>query len=917
MKNKITLMIAAILLLCSSSNIFSQGVGIGDQIFTQNNSAILELQSSNKGLLIPRTSEAKRIQIPVNGVTAGLMVFQTDGEKGLWYWNGLQWKRLVTSSEIIVGGDESNFALVATTGDYEDLLNKPTILTRLRDFIQDTSHSTISQAERDRWNEATAREGFSGSYKDLTNKPEIPEYLSDMEQDVNYYTTASRAERDVWNSKADTSDVFVFLCDFKCDSNYYRLVSLTQKKAWNEAAAKPVFSGNYKDLFDKPILQTVATTGNYNDLYNRPLSFSVTTADGKTLNLSVVALTGYYEDLLDKPVITDKEGNALEFATVATTGNYEDLENRIDDNIPTHLSQLQQDANYYTTASLAEKKIWNGKADSSDMPKYLSDLQSDRYYLLVTDKEIIKWDSLSLKNFSGEWQDLKNRPTFAVVAMTGSYRDLKNSPSIDDLKTLLSLDTIAYNNDYKLLKQRPTIPTKLKDLTANMTYGYTTDAEIRKWDAIFDQAKQHIGFDEYEGFGVPIFSGNYNDINGKVTFPDAAKAGDSILADVASSGSWNDLQNKPSMAFLVDSMHLAKISTTGDFNDLSVMPTKQQLQTMLKLKPAAFTDDYYNPDGSTVLTSAPYPAKKTETANSAGLKIEAGVTVTGAGNLPLSFAKADHTHAWTAPPKFSFSSFAEDESFELITQAAFNSTMTEIGDNSSAASANSHFYVTLNGAQYNIQPKPNIQFSAGTRIAAGNTATHLANHHKLDSINNKTYADITQMINDSIANRVRNQMLDNAIPVGTVVMWSGNGLSSPHNDINNLPDCWTVVSGEDGSDFGGRFPQSATRTGGNAVNGYGGNAAITLKPVNMPDHTHTISIDWTTQNSSGSGNHWRLGIFSWNSSDDHLIKIEEPYISKNLLNDNATPITTTTPHENRPPFYAIFFIKKNKTCTNQ
>lgn len=64
-------------------------------------------------------------------------------------------------------------------------------------------------------------------------------------------------------------------------------------------------SGSYNDLLNKPNLATVATSGNYNDLSNRP-------------SLSAVATSGNYDDLSDKPFL----------ATVATSGKYSDLSGR-------------------------------------------------------------------------------------------------------------------------------------------------------------------------------------------------------------------------------------------------------------------------------------------------------------------------------------------------------------------------------------------------------------------------------------------------------------------------------------------------------------------------------------------------------------------------------------------------------------
>lgn len=68
-------------------------VGIGT--ITPNSSAQLDVQSTTKGLLTPRMTDAERIGI-VTPAT-GLLVYQTNGDAGFWYYTGLQWVPLKTA----------------------------------------------------------------------------------------------------------------------------------------------------------------------------------------------------------------------------------------------------------------------------------------------------------------------------------------------------------------------------------------------------------------------------------------------------------------------------------------------------------------------------------------------------------------------------------------------------------------------------------------------------------------------------------------------------------------------------------------------------------------------------------------------------------------------------------------------------
>ncbi|MDF1695538.1 MAG: FISUMP domain-containing protein [Saprospiraceae bacterium] len=56
---------------------------------TADNSAILDVKSTEKGLLIPRMTEMEKENI--NSPATGLMVFQTDGTSGFYYYEGAAW----------------------------------------------------------------------------------------------------------------------------------------------------------------------------------------------------------------------------------------------------------------------------------------------------------------------------------------------------------------------------------------------------------------------------------------------------------------------------------------------------------------------------------------------------------------------------------------------------------------------------------------------------------------------------------------------------------------------------------------------------------------------------------------------------------------------------------------------------------
>ncbi|HSK14429.1 MAG TPA: hypothetical protein VK907_14510, partial [Phnomibacter sp.] len=70
----------------------AQNVGINDKGGAPHASAMLDVASTDKGVLIPRLTEAQRTAIA--GPAAGLLVYQSNEKAGFYYYNGTQWQDL-------------------------------------------------------------------------------------------------------------------------------------------------------------------------------------------------------------------------------------------------------------------------------------------------------------------------------------------------------------------------------------------------------------------------------------------------------------------------------------------------------------------------------------------------------------------------------------------------------------------------------------------------------------------------------------------------------------------------------------------------------------------------------------------------------------------------------------------------------
>jgi hypothetical protein len=81
--SRCTPLFALAALLALAAPAFAQGVGVNATGAAADTSALLDVSSTTKGLLVPRMTALQRASIVLPA--AGLVVFQTDGTAGLWY----------------------------------------------------------------------------------------------------------------------------------------------------------------------------------------------------------------------------------------------------------------------------------------------------------------------------------------------------------------------------------------------------------------------------------------------------------------------------------------------------------------------------------------------------------------------------------------------------------------------------------------------------------------------------------------------------------------------------------------------------------------------------------------------------------------------------------------------------------------
>lgn len=226
-----------------------------------------------------------------------------------------------------------------------------------------------------------------------------------------------------------------------------------------------------------------------------------------------MALSGSYNDLSNKPTIPAAQVNSdwnansgvarilnkPSLATVATSGSYNDLTNK--PTIPaaqvqsnwaqTNTSSADYIKNKPSLATVATSGSYNDLTNKPTIPA--AQIQSDWTQTNTVAKDYIK-----------------NKPSLATVATSGAYSDLTGKPTIPTVN----------NATLTIQKNGSTVKTFTANASSNVTANITVPTKV-------SELNNDSGF---------ISSVAWGDVTGKPSF-----------ATVATSGSYSDLTNKPTI----------------------------------------------------------------------------------------------------------------------------------------------------------------------------------------------------------------------------------------------------------------------------------------------------------------------------------------------------------------------------------
>ena len=298
-------------------------------------------------------------------------------------------------NELTIKVNRSELSRVATTGSFNDLLDKPTIPTKTSELENDSGFLTEHQPLKTINNESIVGtgnitiEGFSGDYNDLTNKPNIPTKTSELTNDSGFLTEQTLktingesivgegnieigggSGRNVWYGNQAQFDA---LSESELDENtdYY----ISGLIAWDDVA-HPYIPTKVGDL--------------QNDKEYTPLN---------QVRSEITSSIKVYDKRVQ--YVSEEEYNAMEQAGSLHDGTTYFIEGEYV--IPTKTSELTNDSGFLTEHQ--PLKTINGES-------------------------LVGTGNIEISGFSGSYNDLTDKPNFSTVATTGSFNDLLDKPTI-------------------------------------------------------------------------------------------------------------------------------------------------------------------------------------------------------------------------------------------------------------------------------------------------------------------------------------------------------------------------------------------------------------------------------------------------------------------------------------------------------
>ena len=163
-------------------------------------------------------------------------------------------------------------------------------------------------------------------------------------------------------------------------------------------------------------------------------------------------------------------------------------------------------------------------------------------------------------------------------------------------------------------------------------------------------------------------------------------------------------------------------------------------------------------------------------------------------------------------------------------------------------------------------------------------------------------ADDTLVMSNAALSAALVEARRHVVPTGTIVMWSGA--------VADIPTGWALCDGTGGTpDLRGRFIVGASHDDGDGGSGYavgatGGKDSVTLETQQMPAHSHVYAGDDRLSSAASAV------IAVPEVGEINVAVMDAAHTSYWVDKFNTSSVGGGQPHENRPPYYALFYIKR-------
>ena len=214
-----------------------------------NNSSFTAVQWAAITSGITAALVGKLNDLPTNSQLTTLLAGKADSDDiptALAELTGDSTHRTVTDAEKSAWNSKSDFS-----GSYDDLEDKPTIPTQLSQLSGDSTHRTVTDSEKSTWNN---KSDFSGDYEDLDNKPTIPsldgyateEYVDDAVEGKASNEDLTNLANDLltFNIDGPTSLSGAGTYQYTANPNLPTQIARVRSYAWSVSGIGAVISGS-------------------------------------------------------------------------------------------------------------------------------------------------------------------------------------------------------------------------------------------------------------------------------------------------------------------------------------------------------------------------------------------------------------------------------------------------------------------------------------------------------------------------------------------------------------------------------------------------------------------------------------------------------------------------------------------------